>query len=180
MKIWNPQVVGLDPSLKSTGVSDGHHHQVIQTSGLRGEDRLWHIKTVLDRLTRGADLVVMEGMAYGRMSQAGHSELAGLHWLIRLKLHKSKIPFAVVPPTTLKKYTTGSGTADKPDMVAALDERFCASLADVKVTHGRHDMADALGLAAMGLDYLGHPMVALTEPHRASLHSVQWPELVCT
>ena len=189
-----PRVVGLDLSLTSTGMSDGETNQVVHTAA--GQP----LEARMDRLVRGvlsfvlmgdrgagrissapnADLVVIEGSSFGSRGP-GHEELAALRILVRHRMWRMGVPFALVPPTTLKKYTTGDGRAAKAQMVAAVDERHRAGLAGVKVRDGRYDMADALALAAMGYDYVGHPLpqhFPAPPPHRASLASVQWPEMV--
>lgn len=42
---------------------------------------------------------------------------------------------------------------------------------------GRYDKADATVLAAMGLDWLGHPTVPVPGTHRRALKAVLWPDL---
>lgn len=174
MKAGNPTVVGLDLSLTSTGVSDGRHHQAVQPRGLRGEERLERIRSEVFGIAGGAGLVVIEGMAYGRGAQAGHSELAGLHWLIRWTLHRARIPFAVVPPTALKLAVAGKGNASKPEMVAAVDAAHGTDFASVRLSHGRYDMADAFALAAVGYAHISQPLDG--ERYKCS---ADWPELIC-
>ena len=172
----------MDISLTSTGMSDGTRTEVIQTSPKE------RIEERMDRITRGivsfaladggADLAVIEWSSYG---SHGGEELAALRYMARVRLWRLHIPVAVVAPTTLKAYVTGNGRATKPQMVAAVDDRYMPGFASIKVTHGRDDLADAFGLAAMGYDYVGLPLpsrVAAPDPRRESLNSVAWPSLV--
>lgn len=195
MSGWRPRVIGLDLSLTSTGMSDGQSHHAVQTAP--GEP----LEARLDRLVRGvvsfalsptqwtddfpegraADLAVIEGSSYGSRGP-GHEELAALRIMVRHRLWRMGIPYAMVPPPTLKRYTTGDGSATKQQLVAAVDERHGAKLADVSVKDGRYDRADALGLAAMGYDHAGHPLKpagpASVPPCRDSLDAVVWPSLL--
>jgi Holliday junction resolvasome RuvABC endonuclease subunit len=194
-----PRVIGLDLSLTSTGVSDGQSRHAIQT------DPTEALEARLDRVVRGvvsfalsptqwtdtmpygmhADLAVIEAGAFSRGAQSGAAEvLSGLRLMVRHRLWRLGVPYAMVPPSTLKLYTTGYGKATKQQMVAAVDVRYRAGLADVKVKDGRYDMADALGLAAMGYDHLDRPLyehgyeTGQPGPHRDSLNAVCWPDLL--
>lgn len=174
------RVVGLDLSLTSTGMSDGVETRVVQTGASE------QMEARLDRITQrvwhyvvSADLVVIEGSSFGSRGP-GHEELAALRLMVRTGLWKLGIPFAMVPPTTLKKYLTSHGGATKQLVVASVDARYGLDLTSFKVRDGRYDRADALGLAAMGHDHVGQPLPEwdmAAKPHRASLESVAWPEL---
>lgn len=186
------RVVGLDLSLTSTGMSDGQTHGAVGTdAGTPLEERVSMILSGVVSFVTGAplvtallpeaNLVVIEGGAFSRGAQSKAAEdLAGLRLLVRYELWARSIPFAIVPPTTLKKYTTGDGRASKPDMVAALADRHGIDLSAVRIKDGRYDQADAIALAAMGYDHVGQPLDADVPfaPHRASLDAVQWPELM--
>lgn len=192
-----PRVIGFDLSLSSSGMSDGQTTRVVQTSP---DERL---EARLDRQVRGAvsfalspaagglddfpqgcnaDLAVIEAGAFSRGSQSQAAEiLSALRMMVRHRLWRLGIPYAMVSPSTLKAYAAGHGQATKQQMVAAVDERHRAGLADVKVKDGRYDMADALALAAMGYDRVNWPLPVhfpAPPPHRASLDAVVWPELV--
>lgn len=191
-----PRVIGLDLSLSSSGLSDGQSVHAVQTSS---DERL---EARLDRQMRGAvtfalsptqwtddfpqgraaDLAVIEAGAFSRGSQSQAAEiLSGLRLMVCHRLWRLGIPWVMVPPSTLKLYTTGYGQATKQQMVASVDERHRAGLADVKVKDGRYDMADALALAAMGYDHVNWPLPVhfpAPPPHRASLDAVVWPSLL--
>ncbi len=189
------RVVGLDLSLTSTGLSDGQSVHAIST----GTQEL--LEARLDRLVRGvvsfvlstshpnkhcADLVVIEGSSYGSRGP-GHEELAALRIMVRHRLWRMGVPYAIVPPRTLKRYTTGSGTATKQQMVCALYGRHGLDWQDVKVKDGRYDQADAFALAAMGYHHVGQQIGWIGQgkpaPHRlpvseGSLDAVTWPPLL--
>ena len=185
------RVVGLDLSFTSTGMSDGQSVHAFKTSpGDSLEARMDRILCAVvtfvysptqwtDAQPAGkrADLVVIEGAAFGSKGDAV-DQLAGLRWLVRHKLYRLGIPFAIVTPTTLKAYTTGYGKASKPQMVKALAERHGLDLTRYKLIEGRYDMADAYALAAMGYAVLKQPIPAVGPPAPLkSLLAVKWPEL---
>jgi Holliday junction resolvasome RuvABC endonuclease subunit len=174
-------VVGVDPSISSTGVFViGKHIRFERVQSRPGDDSL---STRLERLRLMAlrthqfvidgdrvDLVVMEGPAYGSNNQMTHM-LAGFWWLLAHALEKTA-PVAVVQPGTLKKFATGDGRADKDAMLAAAIGAFPGR--GIK----NNDVADAAALAAMGAAHLGREFGGVFAPSGAgSVHSVRWPEL---
>lgn len=165
-------VIGLDPSLTSTGVAStaGWVDRIHPKKPLTGINRLRVIVTSVRELTKTADLAVLEGPSYN--STGGHQhERAGLWWMVYDCLDLRGIPTAVVAPASRCRYATGKGNASKDAVLSAVVRRF----PDVEVTG--NDEADALVLAAMGADYLGRPMAAMPATHRAALDKVAWPDL---
>lgn len=188
------RVVGLDLSLTSTGISDGQSVHAIQTSPDESlEARMDKILSACIGFVlspsqwtdnhpgfQAADLVVVEGAAFGARGNAV-DQLAGLRMLVRHRLYRLGIPFALVPPTCLKTYTTGYGKATKGLMVVSLWERHKLDLNPYKVKDGRYDMADAYALAAMGYAHLGQPLKTFGPPAPLkSLLAVEWPEVPAT
>lgn len=176
------RVVGLDLSLTSSGMSDGARHEVVQTGPHEvTEERLDRIIRAVVRFTVGsgggdqADLAVIEGAAFAAPGRAQH-ELAAIRLMVRHRLWRLQIPFAMVPPTTLKRYVTGSGDAGKPEMAACVARQYGWDPTEVKLSQGRYDRVDALGLAAMGYDHLNEPIGNAT--CRDSLNAVTWPEML--
>ena len=87
------------------------------------------------------DLVVvaMEGYANGKtFNREKMGELGGV---VKLA-HATVFGFdpEIVPPTTLKKFVTGKGTASKDDMIAAVNSKWDPSVKN-------NNIADAYGLA---------------------------------
>ena len=125
------RVVGLDLSLTSTGMSDGRQHWVTQTAPDHCmEERLHRIVHRARLFVLGTDdwpqeanLVVIEAGAFSRNMQTSHEELAALRLMMRHKLWLLGAPFALVPPSTLKRYTAGHGNATKAQMVSAVAAR---------------------------------------------------------
>jgi Holliday junction resolvasome RuvABC endonuclease subunit len=167
-----PVVIGLDLSLTSTGVAGEGWTDRIRTRGLRGDARLVYLLHAVRSFIRSADLVVMEGPAYGHAALAGHEDLAGLRVLVRVYCHQHQIPYAVVPPSTLKLYVAGYGRASKGEVRSAVRDRYgieCEGPA-------RYDEADAYSLVAAAYDWLGLPLAVLPDRQRAALDGVAWPD----
>lgn len=173
----NPNVLGLDLSITATGYADGYGYGTIATKATDGDRRLNAIAAMIeDLLTTDTDspggpridrigLVVIEGPVLRSQAAIG---LAMLHGVIRSRLMDWGIPYALVPPATLKKYATGRGNATKTDMALALYKRVQRELAD-------DNQVDAFWLRAMGMDHLGAPPVILPAANRAAMDKVRWP-----
>ncbi|MFD7769888.1 hypothetical protein [Streptomyces sp. NPDC059787] len=178
-----PLVIGIDPSLTCTGVAGDGWADALRCKG-RGHHRLRWLREEVRERTRAADLVVIEGAAYGRGGQAGHHELASLWWILTQDLWERKIPYAVVNPHSRTIYATGSATPAKEHpkekrariakgMVRdAVAERYGLECDGP----GRYDKADAMILAAMGLHWAGWPLAVVPDTHRRALDAVPWPE----
>ncbi|WP_327169514.1 hypothetical protein [Streptomyces subrutilus] len=168
-----PLVVGLDLSLTSTGIAGDGWTANIRTK-TRGDARIRILQIGIADYIKAADLVVMEGPSFGHGAQAGHEELAGLRVIVRQYCYRHHIPYAVIPPASLKVYATGNGRASKDGVRAAITDRYGY------LTEGaaRYDEADAYAAMAAGYDWLGHPLRALPESHRRALAGCKWPELL--
>ena len=169
------RVIGIDPSLTATGVADadgGLHTIVSAPIGDTVADRCLRLGTIAARILphlTDADLVVIEGPAFSRQAQAGVHLRAGLWWRIATVAYQRGIRVAEVPPSTLKRYATGKGTAPKSDMRMALYKRSGIDVPD-------DNQVDATWLRQMGLAHLGDPdAVPLPQTHLAALDKVVWP-----
>ncbi|MFD7639608.1 hypothetical protein ACFV4P_03050 [Kitasatospora sp. NPDC059795] len=180
-----PLVIGLDLSLTSTGIAGVDWADALRPkAGVRGHARLdWHLREIAER-TRAADLVVVEGAAYGHGAQAGHHELAGLWWHVTQMLWRRGTPYATVPPVQRTIYACGAANPAK-DYPKNVRARVAKGMVRDAVAQryglecegaGRYDKADAAVLALMGRDWLGMPVVEVPETHRRALAGVAWPE----
>jgi hypothetical protein len=179
-----PLVIGLDPSLTSCGVAGADWADALRPKGLTGHARLaWLLEEITDR-TKAADLVVIEGPAYGQQLQAGHHERAGLWWLITHALHRRGIPYAVCNPHNRTIYATGSAIPAK-DQPREKRARVAKGMVHTFVVEdlgiwcegpGKYDAADAAVFAAIGLDQLGYPLLDVPAQQRRALDGVHWPE----
>ncbi|MEU4570800.1 hypothetical protein [Micromonospora sp. NPDC023956] len=176
-----PKVVGVDLSLTGTGIASNLGWcQRIGETGITTrplDERL----DAIDRLTRDIliaigggsgrwpALVAIEIPAYSR-SGAGNHERSGLWWQVVRHLHRRDIPVAEIPIQARMRYATGRGSAHKGAVIDAVARRLPAF-----ETRGDDNLADAVILAAMAADHLGHPLASMPATHRAALNAVTWP-----
>lgn len=174
-----PRVLGIDPSLTGTGLAILQNDDIVKVltvkPGLkRGHERMdWILSFVSDAVGAGPlDLVVIEGPSYGSAAgQSGHHERAGLWWIITRALHVRKLPYAVASPASRAMYATGAGNAGKQLVIDCMAQRYPhARLRD-------DNQADALTLAAMGVEYLGGEVPPGAPRGKLALKKVMWPEL---
>lgn len=177
-------VLGIDPSLTGTGIAvvgpSRCYTATVKTSGTRTDTltaRDGRLARIADRVadftTSTIGLAVIEGPAMA--SHTGNLlDRYGLWWRIVHRLHQRDIPVAVCPPTTLKKWATGKGNADKIAVALGIARLWpAASPAD-------DNQADALGLATMGAQFhgLALPCGQPLARHLDSLSGVAWPHHV--
>lgn len=176
------QITGIDLSLTATGVArltinDRDHAlqlDTITSAGTRDATytdrarRLNDIARAVIAAALPADLVVIEGPAYGSASPSVWDR-AGLWWDIVGTLNARAARVAVVAPTTLKKYATGSGAATKPDMRMALYQRAGRDVRD-------DNQCDAAFLAYAGADHVGAPVLDLPARNVDALNRADWPD----
>lgn len=148
-------IIGLDLSLTATGVaflaSDGTCTLTTLKSS-PSEDDEYRLSTckaaIMEVLVRTQpQLVVMEGLSFGSNDPSAQQR-AWLHWAVRLNMWRRTMPFKVVAPTSLKKFTTGSGAAKKEQMMLEVFKRW-------GVDAGDNNQADAAALAFLGATYIG-------------------------
>jgi crossover junction endodeoxyribonuclease RuvC len=152
-------IVGIDPSLTSTGivVLRGGEVELAETIKTKSNYSLIHRVSVIYRaitnLVEGLtpDLIVIEGFSYGSKGRAVF-EIAYLGWRIREEIERFKeqdgIPWIEVPPAQLKKFATGKGTANKGVIMQQVYKRWGFEASD-------NNVADAFVLAKIGQAYLG-------------------------
>lgn len=167
-----PRILALDLSITATGVClpDGAT-VTIKTKTADGDRRLLHIADTIGSsiLRHGCDLIVMEEAPPGLKGPAIKA-IHMVHGAVRLRLLGAGVPYAVINPTTLKGYATGSTSADKTAMAMAAFKRTGREFTD-------SDQCDAFWLRAAGLDWYGHPEFSLPQTQRDRLGKVIWPDL---
>jgi crossover junction endodeoxyribonuclease RuvC len=169
------RVIGIDLSLTGTGMSDGATTWLIRSAGKKDDDlttrwvRLRKVaREVCDRIPADVSLVAIEAPAFSRTNGHMHDR-SGLWWLVVSALHAAAVPVVEITPSSVKKYATGRGNADKGAMVDSAARRY----PDVE-TGANDNRVDALFIAAMALDHLTGLHI-VPEAHRVSLNAVRWP-----
>jgi Holliday junction resolvasome RuvABC endonuclease subunit len=169
-----PLIIGADLSLRSTGLGSADWTDYIRPKTKTiGHPRLAFLMEGIGDFLKNADLVVLEGPSYGHAGQGGHEELAGLRVMVQHWLWRRGIPYAVVPPSTLKLFFAGHGQASKAGMREAAERLYGRTFEGPAA----NDECDAFALAAAGYHHLGMPLVEIPERQSAALTSVQWPHL---
>lgn len=140
------RVVGIDPSLSATGVADDHGQlHVLKQKPADGDQRLVNIREGVARFTLHADLIVMEDLPRNAMAAGVTGMVQGV---IREYLQQHSIPYVTITPATLKKFASGKGNAQKPQMRAAWLSYSGDDVAD-------DNKVDAAWLRVIGLHLAG-------------------------
>lgn len=159
------EIVGLDLSLTATGVASVGRGSWVVGSKHKGVERLNELEVDLVSTCREADLVVIEGYAFGaKNAREAMGELGGV---VRLGLYRQGVPFAVVQPTVLKKFTTGKGNSPKDEMLLTASRRY-------GFFGMNNNEADAWMLMLMGRAHHGLYQAEYAY-QKESLKKVEWP-----
>lgn len=156
-------VVGLDLSTKRIGfaAADG---QLLSISGHAGAEdpyrRLHELTRELARAFRlrppGPDLVVIEDYALGAPGRIALVRLGEIGGIVRTWLFEQDYRIALVSPSSVKRFATGNGNANKQQMIDRAVE-LGARLS----RFDNDDEADAFHLRRMGRAAHGHEGVLL-------------------
>jgi Holliday junction resolvasome RuvABC endonuclease subunit len=119
------RIMGVDPSISSTGVSFPDAETMAIKPRSKGDLRLTEIGNDLQFAVRTArpDLVVVEGLA-GIYPGKSARIIPMLHGVIRDRLQLDGIPYMLLNPQTLKMFATGNGGVDKGEMALAARRRL--------------------------------------------------------
>lgn len=168
-------IIGLDPSLTATGIA--------RYSVERGEVSFMTLPAVkevgLERAIRvrqdtlgqiypSCALVVIEGLSLGSNDPSAQ-ERAFLHFSLREDFLYFGVRCVVCPPTALKKFVAGTGSAKKEHMLLEVYKRWGYSA-------GNDNEADAIGLAMIGACILGH-VQPTTQQQREVLDTLLNPKV---
>lgn len=119
------RIIGLDLSITCTGISLPDGQTVALKPRAKGDERLADLRDQVRYWTDGedADLVVLEDLAGLYRGEAARI-IPMLHGVVRTALMDLGVPYMLLNPTTLKRFATGSGTADKTAMAMAAYKRL--------------------------------------------------------
>lgn len=169
------RIVGLDLSLTATGFADETGLSTVkvqipphanETERMR---RLHSIVKELDRRCRTADVVVLEGYAFG--AKTNREVMGELGGVVKVVMLQRGVPFVVPPPALLKKFATGKGNASK-------DEVLIAAVRYFPETHQptNNNEADAAWLREMArLHY--EPSGDIPRYRSEVLEAIKWPQI---
>ena len=159
-------IIGIDPSLTSTGIvvlRDGKVELAVTTKNKPALGTIDRVRLIYERIVdiqenlsdgekwQAPDLIVIEGFSYGSKGRSVF-DIAYLGWRIREELERLRtednIPWLEVPPSQLKKFATGQGNANKEIILQQVYKRWGVEFSD-------NNQADAYVLAQIGRAYLG-------------------------
>jgi crossover junction endodeoxyribonuclease RuvC len=176
------RAVGIDLSLTGTGLAEvatrspgviTYANRTV-TSKPAGNDvrnraaRINRIRTTVLDFALGADLVLLEGPAFGK-SNAGTWDRAWLWGMVVDGLLGADLPLAIAPPAVVKKFATGKRNADKVAVAVGM-----ARLWGEECQCANDNEWDALTMATMGAQHLGIDNVPARAHHTTALESVAW------
>lgn len=164
------RIMGLDLSIAATGVClPDDSVMTIKCKPEWGDTRLTLIRDVVRRRLSKVDLVVIEDKIHDSYSAAVLGMVQGV---VRTELMDQGVPYALVSVSTLKKFATGKGNADKAAMMLAARRRAALVFKD-------DNQCDAWWAREAGLDHYGL-MVSVKDPsdaRSALLDVVDWPSM---
>jgi crossover junction endodeoxyribonuclease RuvC len=168
-------VVGIDLSLTATGIAlfrgidpTCHPATLSAPKGMSGMERLDYLTNTVRSSCEFASIVVFEGLSYGSNDPSAQ-ERAGLSFILRRELWLAGINFILVPPTTLKKFVTGKGNAEKNLVLREVYKRWGVDAAN-------DNEADAVGLLYVGLALTGQ-WEPTTDAQREVLETLRNPKV---
>lgn len=170
-------VLGIDPSIRSTGVSNGKEHIIIKTepSDLetlygnllrRTQEIVAKLVIYINKHYSPDDeiLVVLEGAALS----PGSNHLFEMGWLYD-ELHTrlpamldQKLHIIQVPPSSMKRWISGKGNTPKEELPAIVKEKYGV---EFELDKG-HDKCDAFILYKMGVAILDGTYTHVPPPRR--------------
>lgn len=149
------KIMGLDLSITRTGVAlpDRTTLAVVPPKQVTGDDRLEYFADHIGLAARTAhvDLVVIEGLGGLYKGEAART-MPMMHGAVRLELKRHRLPYMLLSPSSLKKFATGNGSADKTAMALAALKRLGREYAT-------NDECDADWLRIAGRTVYGLPEV---------------------
>jgi Holliday junction resolvasome RuvABC endonuclease subunit len=163
-------VIGLDLSVRASGVCFGDLTAVVVVPRTTGDARFVEIPDRIIGYCRAgeAQLAVIEKAPPGLK---GHADLIyGVQAVVRAALIREGIPYVELSPGTVKKFATGSGTADKTAMAMAAYKRAGLEFPD-------DNACDAWWLRLAGLWAMGHAFIDMPKANCEGLRKVAWPDL---
>jgi crossover junction endodeoxyribonuclease RuvC len=141
MESLQSSYVGIDPSLSKTGVAiltNGNLTTFTLRSPEKGVHRLQNFRDQLvNMLPKSTHTVCIESGAYNAINRA--DDLGQLRGVLAVCALDVCSRIHLVPPTTLKKFATGTGAASKEKMIRSALRKWNQTLTD--------DEADAAWLA---------------------------------
>ena len=159
------RIIGLDLSIAGTGIClpDGRAY-TLPLPAKYGDLRINMIRDHVSAHLDGVDFAVIEDLPRNAMAAGVTGMVQGP---VRAALNDREIPYVLVVPSTLKRFATGDGKADKKAMTAAM-------VTATGIKPDTHNAADAFWLWAAARDFTGQPVCTIPGERRDRLRVVDW------
>lgn len=156
--------MGIDQSFTSSGIVILDEYNSISFSSIISSDknidifeRSYLISQAISNIIteHSPSFIALEGLAFGGFGNATR-QLSGLQFMIVNSIRKiNNLDCIIVPPTSLKKFATTKGSADKKLMYEStpsnIKQHFISK--KIKKTKGLYDCIDAYWLAKYSMNY---------------------------
>jgi Holliday junction resolvasome RuvABC endonuclease subunit len=163
------EITGLDLAMGATGLClpDGSV-LTIKPKG-KGDARYTEVRDHIRLAVRTSrtDLVVLESIQGRSLKGDAAIVLPMMHGAVRAMLMDDGVPYVLLNQSTLKKFATGNGGADKTAMALAAFKRAHLEFAN-------DNECDAWWLHAAGMWRAERPVVMLPLPQRQALDVADW------
>jgi Holliday junction resolvasome RuvABC endonuclease subunit len=175
------QVLGIDPSLRCTGVATVGEAGMVFPSRvptmsmetLTGQrDLVRYIVGSVLAFAPATNLLTVIERPYVPQGQGGAGSLIERAWLFGMLVDQLMLrgPVVDVRPSLRAKYAAHNGNADKAAVKAAIRDAY----PNVRVRDDNE--ADAIALAAMGARFLGMPIDGTpSKAQEQAMTAVHWP-----
>ncbi len=149
--------VGVDLSLTGTGVVVIENDKILRQKLIKSKPvgdkpsaEIERMVKIIDEVMSVIDcpkvdnypphMVAIEGIAFMARNTTAMAQLCGLNYMLRVVLRIKELKFVVVAPSSLKKFITGHGNAQKDNIMLSVFQRYGETLTD-------NNIADAYGLS---------------------------------
>ncbi len=174
--------IGIDPSLTGTGIVvliDGRLEEKaliktkpdVEKTPVNELKRLLNIvlkiDSIIGKYVQYTEMVAIEGLSFGARNTTALIQLSGLNYLIRKLLYELNIPFTIVAPTTLMKFGTGKGNAQKDLVMMEIYKRYSVTLTN-------DNEADAYAMARIADALVREVKLTVPQKEVIELLKKQW------
>lgn len=166
-------VLGVDPSLASTGVCFADDEYLTHQSKDKGPKRLIDIRNFVMAIVRAhhVEMIAIEGYSFSSRNTHAHA-LGELGGVLRTAFYEYGVQYVDIPPTVRAKFATGRGNASKSEVVSSISARTGI----VWSGSGADDMCDAWVLRQIVLTKYGQSSYDWPAAHVAALEKIEWTD----
>lgn len=124
-------IIGIDPSLRATGVSDGKNHMVVRTSAVDTQTQEQNLLRRSSEIVHGIDQFIQKSKLLTPVlyvESPSYASLGHIHemgWVLaRLHYYFDHLKIVMVPPSTWRKALFSKGNIAKDAIPLAAFKKF--------------------------------------------------------